>query len=238
MMSVNWNRTKARAATARNRRCEPPMNQWRLHFATNLVRGIVLAAALAIALPHVASAQPGVASEFVRDLGQQAISVLRSKDKSLSEREAALYKLLKDRFDLKLIGRFSLGRYWRRLGEQQRRDYLQLFGEYVLRNYASKLGGYTGEQLVIVSERPLKNKKDVYVNTRIDRPSGPPIKLSWRVRTANSRTRIIDIVVEGISLVVTYRDQFSAVVRRNGMEGLLEVLRARTGKASATASAE
>ncbi len=113
-----------------------------------------------------------------------------------------------------------------------------MFGEYVLRNYASKLGGYTGEQLVIVSERPLKNKKDVYVNTRIDRPSGPPIKLSWRVRTANSRTRIIDIVVEGISLVVTYRDQFSAVVRRNGMEGLLEVLRARTRKASATASAE
>ena len=196
-----------------------------------------MAATLAATLPCVASEQPGVASDFVRDLGQRAIAVLRSKDKGLAEREAALDKLLKDSFDLYLIGRFSLGRYWRQAGEDQRRDYLQLFSEYVLRSYASKLGGYAGEQMIIVSEQPLKNKKDVYVNTRINRPSGPPIKASWRVRKANSRTRIIDVVVEGISLAVTYRAQFSAVIRKNGMEGLLEALRARTDKAPATASA-
>jgi phospholipid transport system substrate-binding protein len=191
---------------------------------------------LAATLPGVASAQLGGASDFVRDLGEQAIAVLRSKDKDLAEREAALDKLLKDSFDLYLISRFSLGRYWRQASEDQRRDYLQLFSEYVLRSYASKLGGYAGERLVIVSEQPLKNKKDVYVNTRINRPSGPPIKASWRVRKVNSRTRIIDVTIEGISLVVTLREQFSAVIRKNGMEGLLEVLRARTEKAPATAS--
>ncbi len=213
------------------------MDRWRRHYTKNLLRGVVLAATLAATLPCVASAQPGVASDFVRDLGQQAIAVLRSKDKSLAEREAALDKLLKDRFDLNLIGRFSLGRYWRQASEEQRRDYLQKFSAYVVRSYASKLGGYAGERLVIVSEQPLKNKKDVYVNTRINRPSGPPIKTSWRVRKANSRTKIIDVVVEGISLAVTYRAQFSAVIRKNGMEGLLEALRARTDKAPATASA-
>jgi ABC-type transporter MlaC component len=214
-----------------------PDNVWRRHYSKNLLRGVVLAATLAATLPCVARAQPGVAADFVRDLGQQANAVLRSKDKSLAEREAALDKLLKDRFDLNLIGRFSLGRYWRQASEDQRRDYLQRFSAYVVRSYASKLGGYAGERLVIVSEQPLKNKKDVYVNTRINRPSGPPIKTSWRVRMVNSRTRIIDVVVEGISLAVTYRDQFSAVIRKNGMEGLLEVLRARTDKAPATASA-
>ena len=60
--------------------------------------------------------------------------------------------------------------------------------------------------------------------------------MTWRVRAGKDGVRIIDILVEGISMAVTQRDQFSAVVRRNGFEGLLEVLRARTDKMPATAA--
>ncbi len=89
---------------------------------------------------------------------------------------------------------------------------------------------------MVVSERPLNNKKDVYVKTRIERPSGPPIKATWRVRNTDGRLRVIDIMIEGISMAVTQRDEFAAVMRRNGIDGLLEVLRARAAKSTATAN--
>ncbi len=70
----------------------------------------------------------------------------------------------------------------------------------------------------------------------IDRPSGPPIEAEWRVRTTENRYRIIDITVEGVSMVITQRSEFSAVIQRNGFEGLIAVLRARTSKLPVTAA--
>ena len=180
----------------------------------------------------------GAPSAFIRDLGVQADSVLQSQGMNLEAREKAFRDLLAAKFDLTLIGRVSLGRYWRRASAVQRRDYLSLFSEYVLQTYASKLGGYAGEKLIVLSETPLTNKIDFYVKSRIQRPSGPPIKATWRVRAGKDGMRIIDILVEGISMAVTQRDQFSAVVRRHGLEGLLEVMRARTDKIPATAAAK
>ena len=189
--------------------------------------------AVALAAP---SAQAGVEADFIRKLGDEAISELGKPDKSLAEREAAFGKILKQGFDMPLIARFALGRYWRVASKEQRRDYLNLFTDYMVRSYAVKLGGYKSESLVIVSEQPLKNKKDVLINTRINRPSGAPIKTVWRVRTTKNRLRIIDVMVGGISMLVTYREEFSAVIRRHGLPGLLETLRARVEKLPATGS--
>jgi phospholipid transport system substrate-binding protein len=205
---------------------------FRRFFAVAVV-GVCLLAGADIAL-----AKKGDASAFIRDFGVQAVSVLQSHGNNLEAREQAFRKLLAEKFDLTLIGRFSLGRYWRRASAAQRRDYLNLFNEYVLQTYASKLGGYAGEKLIVVSETALSNKKDFYVKSRIQRPSGPPIKATWRVRMGKDGTRIIDILVEGISMAVTQRDQFAAVVRRNGFEGLLQVLRARTDKMPVTTAAK
>ncbi len=193
---------------------------------------VIVVYAVALAAP---AAQAGAPSDFIRKLGDEAISVLQSCDKSLAEREAAFGKILKQGFNMPLIARFALGRYWRVASKEQRRDYFNLCTEYVVRSYAVRLGGYKNDSLVIVSEQPLKNKKDVLINTRINRPSGAPIKTVWRVRTTKTRLRIIDVMVGGISMLVTYREEFSAVIRRHGVPGLLETLRARVGKLPATA---
>ncbi len=198
------------------------------------VARILLAVMTFSAAPALSASPPGEASAFVRDLGDKAIRVLASKDAGLAEREAKLQAVLYGHFDMRVIGRFALGRYWRQASAEQRRDYLDLFGRYIVKTYSAKLGGYTGEQLEIVSETPLTNKIDVLVNTRIERPSGPPIKATWRVRSRNDTRRIIDVMIEGISMAVTQRQQFSSVVRRYGLEGLLETLRARTTKLSAS----
>ncbi len=183
-----------------------------------------------------AAAQPGGASQFIRRLGDQAIAALHAPDTSFEAREARFRSLLSEGFDLAFIGRFVLGRHWRQATPEQRTDYMALFSEYVLQTYSSRLGGYAGETMAILSERPA-GTKDMLVSTRIERPSGPPILADWRVRTSGERYRVIDIMVEGVSMVVTQRSEFAAVVQRHGLQGLIEVLRARTTKLPVTASA-
>lgn len=194
--------------------------------------GLVIAlCALALFSP---TAQAGAEADFIRKLGDQAITVLGNSDQSLAERETQFRTILKEGFDMPLIARFALGRYWRVASKEQRRDYLILFTNYVVKSYAVKLGGYKNEALVIVSEQALKNKKDVLINTLINRPKGAPIKTVWRVRNGKKGLRIIDVMVEGISMLVTHRDEFGAVVQRHGLTGLLETLKARIGKLPAT----
>lgn len=174
------------------------------------------------------------AAQFIRQLGNQAIETLRTPSLTLEQREAQFRGLLSSRFDLPLIGRFVLGKYWRLATPEQQSDYLALFSEFVLQTYSARLGGYAGERMTVVGAEQA-SEKDVVVRTRIDRSSGPPIIADWRVRTTDNRYRIIDVMVEGISMAITQRSEFAAVVQRDGIEGLLAVLRARTTKMPATA---
>lgn len=171
------------------------------------------------------------ASKFVHDLGDQAIKILKQKDSGPAVREQKFKKILTNYFDVPSIARFSLGRHWRQATSEQKKDYVALFGKYLARSYATKLGGYTGEQFKILSERDLGNKRDVMVNTSIERTSGPPIKVGWRVRNRKDSKAVIDVMVEGVSLVVAQRNEFSSVVRRDGLKGLLDALRKHTAKA-------
>jgi len=182
--------------------------------------------ALGIAQPHAAGKGP--ASVLVSNLGDKAITVLRAKELSAQQREREFDSLLNSGFDLPFLGRFVLGRHWRRASAHQRAEFQQVFRTYVIKTYSSRLGGYSGETLRVVSER-VAGKKDVLVFATIGRPQGPPIKTSWRVRATGGNYRIIDVMVEGISMAVTQRDEFSAFIRRNGLKKLIARLKSRTG---------
>ena len=169
-------------------------------------------------------------------LGQQAIATLSRPQMTLEEREAAFRNLLRQGFDLDFIGRFVLGTYWRRATPEQQADYLNLFGEFLVKIYAKRFGGYSGQTMEVVRATVAGKKRDVVVETRISRPSGPPLKASWRVRVVDNQNKIIDIAVEGVSMAVTQRQEFASVTRRLGLDGLLQILRARTERLPATAT--
>jgi phospholipid transport system substrate-binding protein len=173
--------------------------------------------------------QPGVSSQFIKSLGDEAIATLRNSALPLEQRESRFRALLARGFDMEFIGRFVLGAHWRSATPDQQQDYLQAFNDYVLQVYSARLGGYAGETLTVVGERPA-GERDMMVNTRIDRPSGPPLEAQWRVRAMQAGPRIIDVMVAGVSMVATQRDEFAAVVQRQKVAGLIEVLRARTNK--------
>ena len=102
-----------------------------------------------------------------------------------------------------------------------------------MQTYAARLGGYSGETLTVIGARAA-NDKDFIVSTHLVRPSGPAIAADWRVRVIDGQYRIIDIMVEGISMAITQRSEFASVVKRDGIDGLLTILRARTTKITAT----
>lgn len=202
-------------------------------------RRTLLALAAMALLPRAVAADVGRAqidgaTAFINDLAEQALAVLRRHDLSLEQREAVFRKLLREGFDMNFIARFVLGRHWREMNVEQQAEYLEVFSEYVLQTYSRRLGGYAGQSFAVTGARPA-GKQDVIVQTRIDQPSGAPISADWRVRVGDGY-RIVDIMVEGVSMAVTQRSEFGAVVQRGGVAGLVEALRARTQMMPARAS--
>lgn len=195
----------------------------------------LLAAVVSISGPAAAKTSPDAAAKFLDSLGHRALSVLRAQDISLEQREEKVRMLLSKNFDLARIGRFVLGKTWRTATSEQQAEYQHLFAEFVARTYAKRLGGYTGDSFKILKAQKA-GKTDAVVMTLIARPSGPPLKAGWRVRDSKGSLKILDVIVEGVSMVVTQRSEFQAVVRRHGLGGLIEMLRLKVNKFSAKSS--
>ena len=119
-----------------------------------------------------------------------------------------------------------LGRYWRTASAEQRQDYLELFRGYVLAGITRRLGGSNGvEKVEVTGSRPGRGQ-DSMVATLVTLGNGAaPSPIEWRVRRTGDGYRIIDVTVEGVSLVVTNRNEFGAIVAKSGLDGLLQQLR-------------
>lgn len=204
------------------------------------IRNLVLIALLSIALSQSAFAagqtSPDAAKEFIQRLGNEAVKLLADKQLPLAQREAKIRRLLRGNFDFRTIGQFVLGRSWRQATPEQRADYLSLFSEFVLRTYARRIGGYANDAFEITDASPL-GRSDAIVVTAIAQPAGPSIRAGWRVRNVgNNDYKIIDVMVEKVSMAATQRSEYDAIVRQRGVDGLIEMLRAKVGSYSAQPS--
>lgn len=187
---------------------------------------------LLAAVPVAAEPSAEAARELVKTVGEDVLDVL--EDDSLSDREKfdRLVGLLEGPIDLDLVGRLILSRHWRAASEREQEEYLELFREYALANVSSKLHFYDGQDFEITEAKPL-NEHDVMVTTRITGPEGGPLNLDWRLRDRDGQLKAIDVIVEGVSLIVSQRAEFGSVIERDGMDGLLSVLRKRIEEARA-----
>lgn len=169
------------------------------------------------------------ARAFIDHLANKAIAALTANDITREERFRRFHILLNEHFAVKTIGQWVLGRHWRRASEMQRQEYLNLFNDLIVDTYADRFKRYSGEKLVI-TDAVSRGKKDTVVSTLISRPDGgQPIHVDWRVRHIDEFLRIVDVIVEGVSMGQTQRSEFASVIRANGGEvkGLLDQLRKR-----------
>jgi len=171
------------------------------------------------------------ASGFVQTLVGQALTVLATKGMPASEREQKFAVILTDNFDVPRIARFVLGRYWAGTSDDERKAFIDAYRDYIIHSYSARFGEYGGESVKVTNARPESDSITV-VNSDIVHPNGdPPVKVSWRVFKAANGYRIVDVDVEGVSMMVTQREEFATVIQRSGgtVAGLTQVLRQKSG---------
>ncbi len=191
-----------------------------------------------IALVALGAPRPAVATElsdpaiFVREFSAQAIGVLADRNLSGERREQAFRELLTAGFDVKAISRFVLGRYWRKTTEAEREEFMGLFEDLIVATYSRRFSDYSGQTLEVAAIR-VENEKRAAVASRILRQAGEPIQIDWRLRRRGDSWRIVDVVVEGMSMVLSQRSEYAAVIKSDGgkIHGLLAKLREKTARA-------
>jgi len=175
------------------------------------IGALILVLGLLAAAPGNAVAQD--ARAFVATLGNQAIQVL-GPSVSPAQRVARFRELFREDFDIAGIGQFVLGRYWRTATPEQQQEFLRLFQEYIVQAYSSRLGEYGGEPFRVTGER--SNGEETIVTSQIIRQNGSPIAVDWYLVHRGGTLKITDVYVGGVSMKVSQRDEFAAVIQRNG----------------------
>lgn len=197
-------------------------------------RIIILAALALLAFAPVAAFAADNYVGFVQKMGDQALTELTGEKLSDSDREKRVRKILNQNFDVKTIGQFVLGRHWRTATEKQRAEYLDLFEGMIVTTYAQRFEEYAGQQFKVTGSKPASSKsKDYVVQSTVLQKDGPPVKVEWRVRSFGNTPKVIDVLIENVSMSVTQRADFDAVINSGGgkVEALLDSLRKRQNTA-------
>ena len=184
---------------------------------------IILGASQVLAAESAAE-DPTGAEEFVRQLANDAIGILNDTMLTQDERDEAFRSLLKDGFALDYVSRLVLGRHGRTASKAQMAEFDRVFPEYILRIYSSRLTTNGDEEISVDGTTPA-GKRDIYVRSKIIRPDGPPLAADWRVRRIKEKFKVIDLKIEGISMVITQRDEFLAKIASSGLDSLIADLK-------------
>ena len=160
----------------------------------------------------LAADDPG---QYVMKMTQSAINTLTDKSISQNSKETQFGELFDKNFDIPSISRFVLGKYWKQASLDQKKNFIKAFRNYVVKTYSSRFNEYSGEQLKLVNYENESNPKIFLVHTVLERQDAPVIKVDWRIGKKKDRFVILDIVIEGISLAVTQRSEFVAVIEQN-----------------------
>ena len=171
------------------------------------------------------------AQTFIQNAAERTFASLGDTEITDKELAKRFRSILTETFDLPKIARFTLGRYWRRASEKQKAEYVNLFEDFIVLAYSNRFRDLSGKEFKINSVRKLNGTESLVVS-EIRIPNRPPVRVNWRVRTDGESYKVTDVSVEGISMSVTQRDEFAAVIRSSGgrVDGLLRALRKKTGR--------
>ena len=162
----------------------------------------------------------------VQDTVDQVLAVLDTPDLDESQRRARIEALAFSVFDFETVSRLVMARNWKKLDKAQRSVFVQEFKQYLSRNYGRRLERYEEAQVEVLGTRS-EPRRDVTVLTRVVGGQYDGITMNYRLRERKSSWKVIDVVIEGVSMLANFRAQFAEVVSREGVDGLLEAIRTR-----------
>lgn len=153
--------------------------------------------------------------KFVSNFADNAISILSNESLNASQKNIQFTELVMSSIDMNLISKFVLSKYWKLATDDQKKAYLAAFKQYFISSYANKLDQYSGEKVIIVSSNAAKKFVIVKSNIVRDGTDTLKIELDWRLLTRDGQTKIIDLSIEGISLIIAQREEFQSFLANN-----------------------
>ena len=171
-------------------------------------------------------------SSFINEFTSRGIEDILQSEQKIDNKTALFRNLINETFDLYSISKFVLGRNWRTSSENEQSEFLTLFEDIIVFTWSKRFDEYNGQSLIVENVIP-DGENGVIVNSSIVNKEGSKINVQWRLRKRASGLRIVDIIVEGVSMAITYRQDFNSVIRRNGgIKGLLTALENQIKKMS------
>ncbi|MBK5920585.1 hypothetical protein CCR80_05960 [Rhodothalassium salexigens] len=189
----------------------------------------LITASLAPASAQSAAEEPENAKQFLSALADNAFSVWQDPSLTEAEREKKFQSLLLEGFHVDYIARLVLGRYTRQASDEQFRRYLDVFPQYTVEVISNRLGEYGNEKVTINETAPAGPRGDLYIRSTIVRPDAEDVLADWRVRKVGDEFKIIDVKLEGISMVRTQREDFQQKISQDGIDGLIDYLSDQAG---------
>jgi len=167
---------------------------------------------------------------IVEKMTQAAIDVLGNKGLSSEEKRHRIEDLAGANIDFDTMSHLVLARNWGRLSAAQQAEFVTLFKEHLALTYGRNIESYNNEKVEVVGERD-EGHGDWTVKTKIRRGGGnADVLVDYRLRQQDDAWRIIDVVIERVSLVANFRSQFQEIVSGGGPAKLLDVLREKNAK--------
>ena len=154
-------------------------------------------------------------AEFVQSLVDEASKILVNNI-SKEEKIKRLRSIAIKSVDIKGIGMYTLGSHRKKLTDSQKEEYHNLFNNYFLKSFSSRLADYTDPKINVISQEKLNDKYTIVSSILVATEKTPEVKINWRIYTKNPDNPLIrDLIVEGLSLARTLKEEFNSVIQNN-----------------------
>ena len=156
------------------------------------------------------------ADVFIQSTVNRAAKTL-SGELSKDERVEKLKEIARDTVDIRGIGNYSLGAYKKSASNEQLKKYQEIFTEYFLKSFSSRLAEYSNPEIEVKTKKKINENYTIVSSTLVSTDSRPEVKIEWRVYTKNPDELLIrDLIIEGLSLARTQKEEFASIVNSNG----------------------
>jgi phospholipid transport system substrate-binding protein len=167
---------------------------------------------------------------FMDNFATRAVASLNGKG-AAPARRTDLETLMRDSFDFQKIGQFVLGKTAETTPAEKQAAFRAAFADYAISKYAQHLTSFQITSMTVQTTRPAPEGGDVMVDTAIERQGKPPAVFSWRVSQGGAQPRLVDVVVDNVSLATTQREEFASYINRRGLDALIDQMRQQVASA-------
>ena len=172
------------------------------------------------------------AEEFIKTTTAKGVEEIINANVSDAEKDKRFYDLLNAALDMDFIGQFVLGRNWKTATPTQRSDFIKVYRDLNIKTWSKRFNEFKGKHFIFKGTKSSSSKGQVFVNTEVPMDQGAPAKVLWRVREKNGTYKIVDIIIEGVSIAQASRSEYTSFIKNNpgGLDALIKDLNDKLSK--------